>query len=216
MGKISKNGLKPSQRRILESGAEFFMRHGIRRVTVEEICRRAGVSKVTFYKYFSNKNRLALDILRRMIAEAEDRYRRIMDEDRPYAEKARAIIQLKLDYSRGMSSEMLNDLYANPDPEIAGFLKRKLSENQQTYLREFRDAQEKGEIRRDLKPEFILYFINLLFKIMEDGELLKMYDSAQDLTRELIHFFFYGILSRPLVEAGAGGPEVPDRKRKRR
>ena len=40
---------------IVRTGNLLFSKHGLRRVTVEEICREAGVSKMTFYKYFPNK-----------------------------------------------------------------------------------------------------------------------------------------------------------------
>ena len=50
-----------SQKRdqLLQTGEALFIKHGMRRVTVEEICRQAGVSKPTFYKYFQNKAALA-------------------------------------------------------------------------------------------------------------------------------------------------------------
>lgn len=203
--------LNASQRRFLAAGSELFMRHGIRRVTVEEICRKAGLSKVTFYKYFPNKNRLALDILQGMIAEAEGRYQRIRSKNIPYADTAREIIQLKLEYSRDMSKEMLADLYGNPDPEIKGFIRRKAAENLQTTMRDFSEAQEKGEVRADIKPEFIIYFLNHMLEMLEDDNLVTMYDSVQDLTRELINFFFYGILPNLQSQGSPCGPGGPDR-----
>ncbi len=47
---------------ILETGQELFWKFGFRRVTIEEICKEAGISKMTFYKYFSNKMDLAITI----------------------------------------------------------------------------------------------------------------------------------------------------------
>lgn len=43
---------------LLETAKALFFRHGIRRVTIEEICAESKVSKVTFYKYFKDKNDL--------------------------------------------------------------------------------------------------------------------------------------------------------------
>ena len=45
-----------SQKReqLIQTGEALFIKHGMRRVTVEEICRQAGVSKPTFYKFFEN------------------------------------------------------------------------------------------------------------------------------------------------------------------
>ncbi|MDH5400751.1 MAG: TetR/AcrR family transcriptional regulator, partial [Cyclobacteriaceae bacterium] len=48
---------------IFETAKELFWKYGIRRVTIEEICKEAGVSKMTFYKFFPNKVALANTIL---------------------------------------------------------------------------------------------------------------------------------------------------------
>lgn len=187
--------------KILEAGEALFMRHGVYRVTVQEICRAAGVSKVTFYRYFPNKVRLALEILRNQIGEAEARYCRIRDQEIPFEEKAREIIRMKLEYSRDMSSEMLADIYTHPDSEIAEFIKHKAEENLRTYRRDFIDAQKRGEIRRDIKPEFMFYFLNHMLEMLEDERLISLYETPQELTRELVSFFFYAILPR----TGASG-----------
>ena len=44
---------------ILNTARQLFWKHGIRRVSVEEVCREAGVSKMTFYRSFPNKIELA-------------------------------------------------------------------------------------------------------------------------------------------------------------
>jgi AcrR family transcriptional regulator len=38
---------------------ELFWKYGIKKVSIEEICAEAPVSKMTFYKFFKNKNDLA-------------------------------------------------------------------------------------------------------------------------------------------------------------
>ncbi len=44
---------------IVEIASELFRKYGVKRVTVEEICTTAQISKMTFYKYFANKKELA-------------------------------------------------------------------------------------------------------------------------------------------------------------
>jgi len=36
---------------IIDTSKKLFWKYGIKRVTIEEICREAGVSKMTFYKH---------------------------------------------------------------------------------------------------------------------------------------------------------------------
>jgi len=55
------------------------------------------------------------------------------------------------------------------------------------------EAQKKGDIRKDIKPEFIIYFLNHMYDMIKDEQLIAMYKSPGELATELIKFFFYGI-----------------------
>ena len=48
-----------SYQAIIDTAKTLFMKHGMRRITVEEICREASVSKMTFYRLFTNKEDVA-------------------------------------------------------------------------------------------------------------------------------------------------------------
>jgi AcrR family transcriptional regulator len=50
--------------RLIAIGRELFGRHGIRKVTVDELARRAGIAKGSFYRFFSNKEHLCLAVLK--------------------------------------------------------------------------------------------------------------------------------------------------------
>jgi AcrR family transcriptional regulator len=56
-------------RRIMTAGAECFAVNGYHRTSVDDIVRRAGFARGTFYKYFSEK----LDLLRALSDECEDK-----------------------------------------------------------------------------------------------------------------------------------------------
>lgn len=55
----------PTGERILEAALQSMLTFGIRRATVEEIARRAGVSHMTVYRRWPNKNELLLAVLLR-------------------------------------------------------------------------------------------------------------------------------------------------------
>lgn len=46
---------------LIEAGLELFERHGYDETTVSEIAHRAGVSEMTFFRYFPTKEHLLLD-----------------------------------------------------------------------------------------------------------------------------------------------------------
>ncbi|MCJ7774402.1 MAG: TetR/AcrR family transcriptional regulator [Desulfobacterales bacterium] len=182
-------------RQITETAHDLFMRHGIKRITVEEICRISGVSKMTFYKYFNNKNNLAISVLDNIFSKAEKRYHDTMALDVPFSEKVKDIIKLKLEASKDVSTEMLHDLWNNPVPEVADYMQKRIQATLKQFLDDMIAAQKKGEIRQEINPHFILYFIGKMQEISADEKIVNMYETVQDFTSEIINFFFYGILT---------------------
>jgi len=194
--KITENMVKSKKhQQIIDTARDLFWHHGVRRVSVEEICQTAGVSKMTFYKYFKNKIDLILFILEKLYLEGIARYKGIMAQNIPYSEKIKEVIQMKLEITRDISQDMLKDWMQDSIPEVAELMQRIQRENFQLFLDDMVAAQNKGEIRKGINPQFILYFLNKMREIAGDEQLINMYDSTQSLTAELVNFFFYGILT---------------------
>ena len=74
-------------RDIMETATRLFWKHGLRRVTIEEICQEAKVSKMTFYKYFPSKTELAKEIMQKMFDENMKVFDELMLSDIPFEEK---------------------------------------------------------------------------------------------------------------------------------
>lgn len=186
----------PKFEQIVQVARDLFWRFGIQRVTIEEICRTASVSKMTFYKYFVNKNDLLIFIIHRMFDESLNKYNNIMNLPVEYPEKVRQMIHIKLQMIGEMSFNFFRDYLHAADPEIKKLIEQKTAEMLGIVIRDFRAAQDQGYLRADLKPEFILFFINNMSDWMSDEKLFTQYGSAKELTAELINFFFYGVMAR--------------------
>lgn len=192
---MNKNNRKQKFQQLVATAHDLFMRFGIRRVSVEEICSEANVSKMTFYKYFKNKIELNKYLLNQIFSEQMTEYRKIIAQQVPFPEKVKQIIQLKHEQTDLMSQEFFHDLLKNPNPEIAELLNKFKKDSFNEVLNDFNAAREHGDIRRNLKPEFILYFLNHMTEMAKDENLLRLYRSPNELTMELTNFFFYGILT---------------------
>ena len=179
---------------IMATSRELFWKYGISRVTVEEICREAEVSKMTFYKHFSNKNDLIRKLIDRIFANSMDEYNSIMDSDLEFHEKVRKMVLMKIEGTNNISKEFLKDFYSRNDPELTGFFQSKISESINMIQCDFTAAIDRGYLRGNIKPEFMLYYLNKIIEMGNDPELVSIYDSAQDMIMEITNIFFYGIL----------------------
>jgi AcrR family transcriptional regulator len=184
------------KREILATGRALFLKHGFKRVTIEEVCTEAKVSKMTFYKHFSNKMELVKAIVIKMGEEAMDRYRKIMNSNISFTEKIELQIQMKMEGTAEMSSEFMDDLLIHGEPEIMQFMLEQRNYFLGIVHADYVEAQKRGEIRKDVKPEFIIYFLNHLNDMLQDENLINMYKDPNELAMELIRFFFYGVTHR--------------------
>ncbi|WP_291150690.1 TetR/AcrR family transcriptional regulator [Flavobacterium sp. UBA7680] len=69
--------IEENQNRLLEAAKELFFMHGIKRVTVDDICRHIGVSKKTLYLFFKNKEELIECLLEKNLNEHKKEFEQI-------------------------------------------------------------------------------------------------------------------------------------------
>ena len=184
------------RKKILSEGKALFWKYGFKRVTVEEVCTAAKVSKMTFYKFFANKMELIKTIIEDLSKASIRGYREIMDADIPFTEKITRQIEMKMEGTTDMSSEFMNDLILHAESDIHEIYAKIAEDTLKMVHADYLKAQQEGDIRSDIKPEFIIYFLNHLFEMFKDKNLSNLYASPNEMAMELINFFFYGVLDR--------------------
>lgn len=181
---------------IFKTGKELFWKYGIKRVTIEEICTEAGVSKMTFYKFFPNKIELAKTILDDLTNKSLSKLNQLINSDNPFSEKLKEIFLTKLEGTKDISMEFINDIYTNPKLGLMTYVGELQKKSMEVMVKFYKNAQEKGSIRKDVKIEFILAYSKQMIKMMEDEHLVSQYDHPQDLIIESMNTLFYGIVTK--------------------
>jgi len=178
---------------ILSAGKDLFWKHGIKRVSVEEICTQANVSKMTFYKFFKNKRELAIAILDKTVGAALQNYKELIAKDCSFTDKVNAMLQMKMEGAKDASQEFIMDIYQNPALNLLPYMEELGKKSLALTIDFLLDSQKKGFIRKEIKIDFILYYFNQMLKMTTDAALLSKYDKPEDLIMEATEFFFYGI-----------------------
>jgi hypothetical protein len=62
------------------------------------------------------------------------------------------------------------------------------------FLDDYEQAQKDGYIRKGIKRAFIRYQVQKMREMVIDEKLLAFYKDPQELTMEMMNFFFYGLL----------------------
>jgi AcrR family transcriptional regulator len=192
MKKISNRKYKS----ILATSRELFWKHGFRRITIQEICDKAGVSKMTFYKYFPNKIELAKTVFADEVNDGMVKFNSLMKEDIPADEKIKKMILYKAESTQNISREFIEDFYMGTEPELKEFVEQLTKEAWSNLRRDWERAQQNGIFRKDFKPDFLLHVSFSLVELMKDEKLAKLYNTPQELILEFTRFIAYGISPR--------------------
>jgi len=181
---------------ILDVSGRLFWKHGVRRVTIDEICREAQTSKMTFYRFFANKMELAKVVIDRYYEESLKKFREILRADTSPTEKMQGIIKMKLEGSNDISNEFIQDLLTLNNPELSSFFTEKLKVISDEGIREFKNGQDEGWIRKDLNVEFMFYFFLKTASFLAEPEVLGKFNSPKEMIYEVSNLLIYGIVPR--------------------
>ncbi len=177
--------------KLLKTGEELFIRHGIRRVTIEEICREAGVSKMTFYKFFGNKAELVKKIITNIFNDGYKNLDETMSKDIPFTDKFNSILRYKWETTskyKGILSEIMTM------PELQPLWLEIFTKNSKSSLEIFEIGKKEGAIDENIKIEFLQYIMEQLYVMWEDEKLKKIFPDMIERAIELTNIVFYGII----------------------
>ncbi len=184
---------------LIKVGEALFIKHGMRRVTVKEICKQADVSKPTFYKFFENKEALAREIAEQWIDDVVETIEGIEEADIPFQDKLLRLLAIKKELSARPGPEFFEDLIP---------LNIDMSRGMQRVMRFLTVGQQRGDIRADIHPVVLLAAYSLLNSMQHDQSIRSLYDDAETLAADVFKLFQFGILSSKHREQGL--PEAVD------
>jgi AcrR family transcriptional regulator len=168
---------------IVDTAEKLFFQHGIKRITIEEICQRARVSKGTFYKYFPNKAGLVNCLVEKWQFEEEAVIQDFENPEIAFPKRLEAFFKRAYKFYSRMSMEFLDD-YISIEKQINDF--------QDQALQYYVDAQERGDFRKDIRPELLAAFSDIAMELMSDKKLQSYYSSPAELTHEVALLYYLG------------------------
>ncbi|MDO1605683.1 TetR/AcrR family transcriptional regulator [Lactobacillus sp. YT155] len=177
---------------ILASAQKLFYQDGYKKTKIEDIAEDAGVSKVTIFKYFKNKENLGHTVIIKAIKDGYTDFQEIIDNDQlDFKEKVKAMIHAK---------------YAGAaviHPDFANFMLKSMRENdgknevmiaynegKEYFWHDFfEQGRKSGELRPEISNRTILIYIDVLMKYVTNMDGTTSTD-----TLEFIDLFFHGIM----------------------
>jgi AcrR family transcriptional regulator len=185
---------------VLEACADLLFEGGLGAASIEAIAARAGVSKVTIYKWWPSRGSVAVDSF-------FHRYRQTIDfpDTGDLAADLTGQIRLLITAFRGRAGSIMAELIgqAQSDPALADTLRtRWLQPRREASTAVLSRAVERSEIRADTDIQVVLdqLYAPLYYRLTMQHEPL-----TADLADKLVRTLLDGIRPRPSRGGANGG-----------
>ena len=178
---------------IMDAARILFWKHGFKRVSVEEICEKAGISKMTFYRYFNNKIELAKTVFHSVAWKGYENFRIILNEETTSEDKIQKILLMKFEGTNDISQEFLMDFYSSKEEGLSEYVHSITNDIWQNIIGDFKVAQQDGLFRKDLNIEFFFLISQKLTDLLSDQNVSRLFAKPQEMIMEYAKLLMYGI-----------------------
>jgi AcrR family transcriptional regulator len=178
----------PKKKDKIKDGAKtLFFKFGIKRISIDEICTAAGISKVTFYKYYRNKLELAIELRDELMVQGFAAFDEISALDIPFLEKIDRMTQWQMEFFTQMNNEFIREIASIEDIE---------EEYKKRFLANIQAAQDKGEVRRDINLELLYLVTRKLNELTREGAWRDIFAEYGQYVEQVRKIIFFGLLTR--------------------
>lgn len=174
---------------------ELFYQQGWRLTSVAEICRAAGVSRVTFYKYFPTKQDLVKCIFEEQKNNMRREFDRLLATEAGLATVIQQILTMQQESMATLySAAVLNDLNHDQDETLQAFF-RQMAQEKYHYMHYFFSTLQK---RKSVRDDFPVILIDVLIQKMDEmihSSVLQQHYAGkeQQLFKDVLHLFLHGL-----------------------
>ncbi|MBN6038157.1 TetR/AcrR family transcriptional regulator [Amycolatopsis sp. 195334CR] len=149
--------LDEARARVLDAAYEQFCRLGIQRSTMEDVARRAGVSRITVYRRFATKDALVEQVVRREFRRYFDQF--LVDIEQAETAADRVVLGFVSSLRAIRGNPLIGGLMqAEPDLLVPSMISdggRTLATVRQFVAGQLRREQRAGTVRADLDADVV-------------------------------------------------------------
>jgi AcrR family transcriptional regulator len=138
-----------SKEKIFNTSLELITEKGFDNITVDEICRTAGVAKGLFYHYFKSKADIIIEIYKQVDYYYENEIQNIIQEG-TIRQKIILFLEIQINYAHERGVDLVRQVYKSQMESGSDFL---VSEDRVLFLKLkelIYTGQQKGEIRTEI------------------------------------------------------------------
>jgi len=184
--------MKTKEKDILSTAAMLFKRYGFKKVSVEEICRYAGVSKATFYKYYEGKEGVIRRFLEIMFEDMIKRSYDMLHSDLDLKDKFDKVIIMKLEFIDELGEEVVKALYDYPLAQK--FYEEIQAKSLQDFRRFLLNEQSQGRIDPEINMDLILAVLGEFARLFAEHRFESVCPDFHSMVAQVNKLLVFGLL----------------------
>jgi AcrR family transcriptional regulator len=204
VGAVNMDGFERRKKRkkesIINAALELFHAHGFKKVSINEIAKKAGASPVSIYNHYGSKDGLIKNVVKQLLNEIFEKRRSIIEADVSFPDKMQQLLTAKTSAAHDFQGEHFQvDIYS--DPELQDYMENVIMKKAYEQMVAFFDEGKRdGYINPALSSKTIITY----FEIFQQGwaglkNLPKDPEKLSELIKELFNLSLYGFMGKPVM-----------------
>ncbi len=186
------------KRKILNTAFELFTTHGVQKVSIQEIAKKAQVSQVTIYNYFGSKEQMLVESIKDYYMKQIEQFEKLVeDPESDFKEKIESIISIKSDNILSFNPDFIQT-FISDIPELQSFIQEVMENHSMPlFIKLLEEGKQQGYVQQNISVDILMFYMNMFYEgIQKRKDLFETEESVQKFTDEILHLFFYGVMGK--------------------
>ncbi len=180
---------------IIKAASDLFRKYGYKKVSIQEICKEACVSKTTFYKAFEDKASIAKLIISKTAKEIKFNISESCLKSHGVKEKVEELLALHDQFMDEIGYDFLSETMSVSE-EISQCLSKVFVNFERNLTKSIRLGQKTGEVSKEVNINFALCLLKKLHQLEADSDFVEILPDVTERSNQLSYIFFNGVLKR--------------------
>jgi AcrR family transcriptional regulator len=182
--------------KILSAAVDLFRQYGFKTVTMDDIARRAGISKKTLYQHFANKNEIVMETVTWYKCKITEQCGDLLKDSENAVEAMVRIAAMMDQHHKQMNPSGMLELQRF-FPEAFDTFRSKLLQQDVEMLRDIiQQGINEGHFRDDVNPDIMARFrMETSLMMFQPNLLVNDRSDLLIVSHEIAEHFIYGIMT---------------------
>lgn len=198
---MKKTAAKSKKRQDILNAARslFYRAHDVKRVSLEDIAKEAGISPTTIYNNFGDRETLLYEVIREIASQILERNRKIVHSSLPFPQKLISIMNSKMDIINQVNGEILEKLITQ-NKKISLFIDKLYDQEiKPLWIEIIADGKKQGYIDPAMDNAALIAYLDIIQAgLKQKSELFKNFNDNMNLIKQITHLMFYGFLKKEI------------------